>query len=339
MDSEGTIKQHVANPQVPQGYTLASWPTKCGHADKGILTKGKDKSGKDQLYFFCQSHEQCRQDNIKDPAGARILLAYSQSDNRYKPHKISGHYKNKHGEVTEAAAGRAASQQRLKSLQQAAEKVRGTKKGRRRMMLETVLTWQVARAMPFNMWEGPEVFDWKGSYVMGAEQLTLNSKNVKHIIGELYAHVMERAKEKINPILEFSKRVGLPMLGVNPDFVKIKVKGLKILSVRLQGVDEELKIVSTLVGLREYKPSDDMQKQERAGGRTGYFLQTQLEDLGVQIKDLSGGCSDSGPDIRYCVDTWIKTFQPHAMREWCVRACIDWLIGMGWVIDAYRFED
>lgn len=168
------------------------------------------------------------------------------------------------------------------------------------------------------MLDTTEVQDYLARRQPDGTALKLHRAQVQKLLGELYLHVVERGKKKIKPILEESHRVGLPLLAINPDFVKIKVRRRKCLSIRLQGIDDDLGIVSQLVAIREYNPAREMEEQEKAGLRIGYFSQLYLSDFGVQLSDLIGGCSDSGTDIKNFVATVLKSHSPESAREWCL---------------------
>lgn len=163
----------------------------------------------------------------------------------------------------------------------------------------------------------------------GTFQLKLYPEKIKRRLGELFMHVRNRSVETIAPIVSESKRVGLPMLGINPDFVKVPVKGIKCLTVRLQGLDDDLNIITQLLALREYKPSSAYAAAERAGKRIGDFMDIFLADLNLSQADLIGGCSDSGSDIKYYVGTELKRHSELSMREWCPPHMVDVVMRAG----------
>lgn len=319
MDDPEAVRTHIANAVAPQGYTRTAFPVQCKNKqdEQGICCTGKDANGKEQHYFFCLAHAECRQAAMTDPAKARVLLPLG-TDGRHKTGKITDHNKAVHDEESPTVLVLIARKAELKKMQKDAKKLRGSEASRRVEQLDAVLTFNVIKALPLSLLGSKEVQEYGARRLANGLELGLYDKKVQRLIGELYLHVRDRATATIAPIVQEGRRVGVPMVGIIPDFVKIAVKSVKCLTLRVTGIDEDLNPVSQLVALREYNPSREMEEKEKAGVRISYFAELYLSDIGVTLADLIGGCSDSGSDIRNFVGTGLKVHSPLGMREWCV---------------------
>lgn len=115
----------------------------------------------------------------------------------------------------------------------------------------------------------------------------------------------------------------LPNITLTFDLLKNRVSRLHFLSVRafFQVVDEEkktMRLESVLLGIREYKPSEEMRTATTATKRLRYFMAMLLDEFGLALVAIAGMTTDSGSDVRCFGVKEHKLINPFSFREWCV---------------------
>ncbi|KAE9038133.1 hypothetical protein PR001_g5744 [Phytophthora rubi] len=143
--------------------------------------------------------------------------------------------------------------------------------------------------------------------VKDENKTTINSERVKEAIVELFSSTI---KEIVNYLDENEE--DYPTFTLVADFWTCKTTNDKFLGVRVYLVDKEWQFKSILLGTRKVDPAYG----DRDGGIQKPFrawLDTILEDFGLQKNNFYGATSDSGADVKSMLRTGLNL-----RWEWCM---------------------
>ncbi|CAM9895380.1 unnamed protein product [Scytosiphon promiscuus] len=145
----------------------------------------------------------------------------------------------------------------------------------------------------------------------GAEDFPITSidnKAVKHIIIEMYAATASRFKKEMA-----SEVGGMRLLHLNLDLWVDKFSSLKYIGIRLFYVDRQWQLKSRLIAVRQFNPSQELLSDNRLSDLLELYLESVLEEYGLDTTLLFSATSDAGSDVkRLC-----KVLLP-GLWEWCV---------------------
>lgn len=140
----------------------------------------------------------------------------------------------------------------------------------------------------------------------------LTARRTKHIIHELWAHVILKIKLKMKAALQDLK--GIPNISINCDGYTNKISGKKFIGVRCFYVSEGsagFKFESELLAMKPFAPTFSLRQHGLVDAQFKYFCEV-LDCFGIQRFDVFGGASDAGPDIKKLLKDKLKL-----RWEWC----------------------
>ena len=142
---------------------------------------------------------------------------------------------------------------------------------------------------------------------------SISNKKIKHVIFEMWAHVIQRIKMRINAVRRDLE--GLPSISINCDGYTNAISGKKFIGVRAYYVVEEtdarFKFESKLLAMKPFAPTFAMRQSGLVNIQVEYFAEI-LKLYGIDQYDLFGATSDAGPDIKKLMRDRLKL-----NWEWC----------------------
>lgn len=141
---------------------------------------------------------------------------------------------------------------------------------------------------------------------------TMTTRRLKHVILEMWAHVVSKIKFKISSALQDLN--GLSSISINCDGYTNKVSGRKFIGVRCFYVEENaegFKFESQLLAMKPFAPTFALRQQGLVDTQFKYFCQV-LEMFEIRQFEIFGGASDAGPDIKKLLKDKLKL-----NWEWC----------------------
>ncbi|CAB1110806.1 unnamed protein product [Ectocarpus sp. CCAP 1310/34] len=136
----------------------------------------------------------------------------------------------------------------------------------------------------------------------------IHNKAVKQMVVEMYAATASQFK------MEMAAQIGgMRLLHLNLDLWVDKFSSLKYIGIRLFYVDRTWVLRSRLIAVRQFNPTKELLEDNRLSALLQKYLESVLEEYGLDVSLLFSATSDAGSDVKRLCDVLLP-----GLWEWCV---------------------